>query len=365
LPARAGARPPARGGGGGRGAPPTDAGLRPADVDGLVTFDIDSNDETAVVRSVGMTEVRWTSRTPQGGAGSVATLQHAAAAVASGAADVVVIYRAFNERSGRRYGQPGAFGGRRTRDWHRAYGLDTPAQQFALWFQRYMHMYGVTNADFGRYGVVARQHAATNPNAWFYQRPITLEDHQRSRWIVEPILRLLDCCQESDGGVACVVTSPERARDLRHPVVLIEGATQSNPTDGYVTTNYYHQDLTRYPEAESVAAQLWKSTGLGPGDIDVAMLYDAFSPVVFYQLEAFGFCGRGEAGDFIADGNIQLGGRLPVNTNGGLLGEAYIHGMNNIAEAVRQLRGTAVNQVPRAEHVLCSSGRSAAVLGRG
>jgi acetyl-CoA acetyltransferase len=340
-----------------------DAGVPPADVDGLVTFTIDANDEIDVVRAVGMTDVRWTSRTPQGGAGSIATLGHAAAAVASGAADVVVVYRAFNERSGRRFGQPGAFGARRTRDWHRSYGLDTPAQQLALSFHRYMHVFGVTNADFGRYGVVARRHAATNPNAWFYQRPISLDDHQRSRWIVEPVLRLLDC-QESDGGVACVVTTPQRARDLRQPAVVIEGATQSNPIDSYVTTDYYHEDLTRHPETESVAAQLWKGTGLGPGDIDVAMLYDAFSPVVFYQLEAFGFCGHGEARDFVADGNIELGGSLPVNTNGGLLGEAYIHGMNNIVEAVRQLRGDAVNQVRHAERVLCSAGRSAAVLRR-
>jgi 17-hydroxy-3-oxo-4-pregnene-20-carboxyl-CoA lyase len=347
------------------GAAITDAGLRPSDVDGLVTFTLDTNDELALMRSVGITEVRWTSRTPFGGGGASATVEHAAAAVVSGAADVVVIYRAFNERSGRRFGQPTADRGAVGTGWYRRYGLDTPAKMYSLWFQRYMYKFGLTNADFGRYSVVARKHAATNPNAWYYKRPITLDDHQASRWIVEPILRLLDCCQESDGGVACVVTSAGRARDLRQPVVLIKGATQGNLIRGDVTFNYYFPDLCRFPEAEYVAGQLWKTTGLGPEDIDVAMIYENFSPVVFYQLEAYGFCGYGEARDFIADGNIEIGGKLPVNTNGGLLGEAYIHGVNNILEGVRQLRGTAANQVDGAQHVICSAGRSAVVLGRG
>jgi acetyl-CoA acetyltransferase len=341
-----------------------DAGLQPSDVDGTVTFTIDTNDELAVMRSVGIQRLRWTSRTPFGGGGASATIEHAAAAVASGAADVVVVYRAFNERSGRRFGQPTRQPGPVGTNWYRPYGLDTPAKMYSLWFQRYMHAFGLTNADFGRYTVSARKYAATNPNAWFYDRPITLDDHQNSRWIVEPILRLLDCCQESDGGVACVVTSMDRAKDLPQPVVAIEAATQGNLINGDVTFNYYNPDLTRFPEAEYTAAQVWESTGLRPDDIDVAMIYENFSPVVFYQLEAYGFCGHGEAKDFIADGNIDIGGKLPVNTNGGLLGEAYIHGVNNILEGVRQLRGTAVNQVAGARHVLCSAGRSAVVLGR-
>jgi acetyl-CoA acetyltransferase len=245
------------------------------------------------------------------------------------------------------------------------YGLDTPAKMYSLWFQRYMHEFGVPNADFGRYTVVARKHAATNPRAWFYKRPITLDDHQASRWIVEPILRLLDCCQESDGGVACVVTGIDRARDLRQSIVSIEAATQGNTINGDVTFNYYHDDTTRFPEAEYTAAQLWDTTGLRPEDIDVALIYENFSPVVLYQLESYGFCGPGEAKDFIAEGNIDLVGKLPVNPHGGLLGEAYIHGVNNILEGVRQVRGSAANQVPDVEHVLCASGRSAMVLGKG
>jgi acetyl-CoA acetyltransferase len=317
------------------------------------------------MHSVGMEEVRWTSRTPFGGGGSSALVEHAAAAVAAGAADVVVIYRAFNERSGNRFGQPGQGQGMPNLNWYLPYGLDTPAKMYSLWFQRYMDTFGLTNEDFGRYTVIARKHAASNPNAWFYQRPITLEDHQNSRWIVEPILRLLDCCQESDGGVALVVTSAERARDLRQPAVTIVGATQGNVINGDTIFNYYHPDNARFPQAEYAARQIWESTGLKPADIDAAMIYENFSPVVFYQLEAYGFCGLGEAKDFIADGHIGLGGTLPVNTHGGLLGEAYIHGVNNILEGVRQIRGTSANQVPDAKHVLCSAGPSAVLLGNG
>ena len=339
----------------------TDAGLRPEQVDGMVTFTLDSSEELAVARSVGIPELRWTARTPGGGGGASATVQLAAAAVESGMADAVVIYRAFNERSGRRFGQPLPTAPP-TMSWTLPYGLDTPAKMYSLWFQRYMHRYGVTNEDLGRYTVVARTHAATNPNAWFYERPITLADHQASRWIVEPILRKLDCCQESDGGVAVIVTSMERAHDLAQAPVRIAAASQSHLVDGDIMFNYHHDDIADFPEARSLAAQLWKAAGVTPGDVDVAMIYENFSPVVLLQLEAFGFCGPGEAKDFIADGHIELGGSLPVNTHGGLLGEAYVHGVNNILEGVRQIRGTAANQVSGAELVLVAAGRSAALL---
>jgi acetyl-CoA acetyltransferase len=339
-----------------------DAGLEPSDIDGLVTFVQDESDELALMRSVGITEANWVSRTSFGGSGASATVQHAAAAVASGAAKAVVVYRAFNERSGVRFGQPSGYQ-MAGMNMYLPYGLDTPAKFYSLWFQRYMSQYGLKNEDFGLYSVQARKYAATNPNAWFHDRPITLEDHQNSRWIVEPILRLLDCCQESDGGVAFVVTSAERAKDLPHKPVVVKGASHGNVIYGDTLFNYYHPDIAIFPEADSVARQLWSSTGLGPEDMDVAMLYENFSPVVFYQLESFGFCGRGEARDFIAEGNLDLDGLIPVNTNGGLLGEGYIHGVNNILEGVRQLRGSAANQVVDAKNVLVSAGRSAMILG--
>jgi len=338
-----------------------DAGLRPSDVDGFVTFTQDENDELDLMRSVGIQKTRWTSRTSFGGSGSAGTVQHAAAAVSSGMADVVVIYRAFNERSGQRFGQPAQLQ-LAPLNLYLPFGLDTPAKMYSLWFQRYMDAYGLSNADFGLYSVQARKYASTNPRAWFHDRPITLDDHQNSRWIVEPILRLLDCCQESDGGVALVVTTEERARDLWHPVVAIAAATHGNVINGSTLFNYYHADTARFAEAESVAEQLYATAGLTPSDIDVAMLYENFSPVVFYQLEAFGFCGLGEARDFIAEGNIAIDGAIPINTHGGLLGEGYIHGVNNIIEGVRQLRGSAANQVRGARNALVAAGVSGMIL---
>ena len=339
-----------------------DAGLAPSDVDGLVTFAVDDNDELSLMRALGLSELHYWARVPGGGYAACATVQVAASAIAAGAARTVLVYRAMNERSGRRFGQPLV---RRTTaaplDLHFTYGIDTPAKMYALWFRRYMHEYGVTNEDFGRYVVIARRHAATNPNAWFYQRPITLDEHQQSRWIVEPVLRLFDCCQESDGGVAIVVTSAERSPDLPAPVAVV-GAVDAHVAGTSIMNNYYLPDLAGFADAERCAARLWDQTGLHPDDIDVAEIYENFSPLALLVLEAFGFCGRGEAASYIASGAIDLTGELPVNTHGGLLGEAYIHGMNTVVEGVRQARGHAVNQVPGVEHVLVSSLSSALVL---
>jgi acetyl-CoA acetyltransferase len=339
-----------------------DAGMEPSEIEGMVTFKLDSNDELAVQHNLGVPELKWVARTPGGGGGASATVQLAAAAVAAGMAKAVLIYRAFNERSGKRFGQP--FGVPQERDIHVSFGLDTPAKIYAMWYQPYMETYGVTNEDLADYVVVARANAATNPRAWFYEKPITKEDHQNSRWIVEPVLRLLDCCQESDGGVALIVTSAERAKDLKNGGVRVLAATQSHVHGSHEMFNYYRPDMTEFQEVRTLSDQLWNQSGLGPRDIDVALLYENFSPIVHMALEAHGFCGKGEAKDFIRDGNIALTGSLPVNTHGGLLGEGYIHGVNNLLEAVRQIRGSAANQVKGAEVVLASAGRSAAILGR-
>jgi acetyl-CoA acetyltransferase len=217
-----------------------------------------------------------------------------------------------------------------------------------------MHESGATSEDFGRVTVADRKHAATNPAAYFYQRPITLEDHQASRWIVEP-LHLLDCCQESDGGVAAVITSVERARDMARPPAVIQAAAQGSAADQESMTSYYRPEFG-LPEMALVGQQLWAMSGLAPDDMQAAILYDHFTPFVLVQLEELGFCDKGDARHFIADGNIELGGRLPINTNGGQLGEAYIHGVNGVLEAVRLIRGTSVNQVPNTEHVLVTAG---------
>jgi acetyl-CoA acetyltransferase len=338
-----------------------DAGLRPSDVDGLTTFTMDANAEVAVARELGIPSLSFFSRVGYGGGAACATVQQAAMAVATGMASVVVCYRAFNERSGSRFGRvqtaaaTAPTSGGLDNSWHYPMGLGTPAASVAMFARRYMHTYGATSEDFGRVAVADRRHAATNPKAWFYNRPITLEDHQSSRWIAEP-LRLLDCCQESDGAVALVVTSLERAADLPNPVARLAAAAQGSASDQFTMNSYYREDLTGLPEMGVVAEQLWRQSGLGPSDMSLAVLYDHFTPFVLVQLEELGFCPRGEARHFIADGALELDGRLPTNPHGGQLGEAYIHGMNGIAEAVRQLRGTAANQVSSVENVLVTAG---------
>ena len=220
---------------------------------------------------------------------------------------------------------------------------------------RYMHEYGATSEDFGRVAVADRKHAATNPAAWFYEQPITLDDHQASRWIVEP-LHLLDCCQETDGAQALVVTSAERARDLPHPPAVVAAAAQGAGADQWTMTSFYRDDIARLPEMGVGRRQLWATSGLAPADIQTAVLYDHFTPFVLMQLEEFGFCGRGRGEGLHRRRRDRARRRLPLNTHGGQLGEAYIHGMNGIAEAVRQVRGTSVNQVADVEHVLVTAG---------
>jgi acetyl-CoA acetyltransferase len=338
-----------------------DAGLLPSDVDGMVTFSTDDNPDIDIARSVGIGALRFFSRVHYGGGAACGTIVHAAMAVATGVADVVVCYRAFNERSGRRFGAgvqdiPNEATAERAQfSWTSPAGLLTPASWVAMVAQRYLHDYGATSEDFGRVAVADRRHASTNPAAWFYQQPITLADHQDSRWIVEP-LHLLDCCQESDGGQAIVVTSLERARDLPNPPAVIVAGAQGTGEEQWTMTSFYRPDIAHLPEMATVAAELWASSGLGPQDIQTAVLYDHFTPYVLMQLEAFGFCGRGEAAGFISDVGIDIDGGLPLNTHGGQLGEAYIHGMNGIAEGVRQVRGSSVNQVNDVEHVLVTAG---------
>ncbi|MDI3422196.1 lipid-transfer protein [Streptomyces luteolus] len=338
-----------------------DAGVKPSDVDGLVTFTADTNSEIHIARNTGMGELTFFSRIGYGGGAACATVQQAAMAVATGAAGVVVCYRAFNERSGERYGLGQAdrpmdtSADRAAYAWMTPFGLNTPAQWVAMFARRYMHEYGATTEDFGRVAVVDRAHAANNPAAYFHKRPITLADHQSSRWIAEP-LRLLDCCQETDGGQALVVVSAERARDLPHPPAVIRGAAQGLGADQHMMTSYYRPTITGIPEMGLTGRQLYRQSGLTPAEIDAAILYDHFTPLVLPQLEELGFCGRGEAKDFIADGHLELGGSLPLNTHGGQLGEAYLHGMNGIAEGVRLVRGTSVNQPANVGHVLVTAG---------
>ena len=349
-----------------------DAGIDPSEVDGFSSYTIDKVPEYEIARLLGANNVKFFSQVPHGGGAACAPVLHAAMAVATGIAKTVVVYRAMNERSWYRFGNGNyGFGSSPIVEnvnygWYMPYGFHTPAAWVGMFAQRYMHRYGATSEDFGRVAVAARDFAATNPAAFFHGKPITLEEHQASRWICEP-LHLLDCCQESDGAVAMVITSSERARDLKQKPVIIKGAAQGISDGQQIMTSYFREDITGLPEMGLVAKQLWQQSGLSAEDIQTAVIYDHFTPFVLPQLEEFGFVKRGEAKDFIRAGQHARGGKLPINTHGGQLGEAYIHGMNGVAEGVRQVRGSSVNQVADVHNVLVTAGTgvptSAVILG--
>ncbi|HEY7044659.1 MAG TPA: lipid-transfer protein [Nocardioidaceae bacterium] len=338
-----------------------DAGLEPHQVQGLTTFTFDTSPESEISRNLGLGPLRFFAQSPFGGGGGCGAIMHAAMAIEAGVADVVACYRGLNERSGRRFGATARAVPARPaaqdilRGYYNQFGLITPADSFAMVARRYMHDTGATSEDFGRVAVVQRDYAVTNPAAWFYGRPLTLEQHQASRWIAEP-LRLHDCCQESDGAVAVVLASARVAATLEVTPVVVKAAAQSLPTGYEMMTDYNQPTLSALRETAELGEQLWSRSGLGTDDVQLAILYDHFSPFVLLQLEALGFCGFGEAPELVACGETSPGGRLPVNTNGGQLSEAYIHGMNGLAEAVRQLRGTAANQVSGVENVVVTSG---------
>src|SRR5690606_33593975 len=255
-----------------------------------------------------------------------------------GLAEVIVIYRGVNGRSGRRYGRGDVTGrgGRGGGAFSEPFGLLTPQHGLAMQARRRMHEFGTTSRQFGMVAVTAREHANRNPRATFYDRPLTIEDHQSSRFVVEPF-RLFDCCLETDGGGALVLVSAERARDLKQPPALIRAAAQA----GYAKDRAFVDT-----SAAALAPRFWAQAGVAPSEVDVAQIYDHFAPFVVFALEDYGFVERGEGGPFVEAGGIRWdGGLLPVNTSGGHLSEAYLQGMNQLLEGVRQVRGTSTAQV--------------------
>jgi acetyl-CoA acetyltransferase len=252
------------------------------------------------------------------------------------------------------------------RQFYIPFGLVRPVDQIAMLAARHMHEFGTTSEQFGAVAVACRKHAARNPAAMM-RDPITLEDHQASRMISEP-LRKLDCCLETDGALAVVVTSAERARNLRQRPVAILAASQGSGPEHVVMANYHGERFLETPSLHA-ARDVFARAGVTPGDIDCAQFYDAFTPLITMSLEEYGFCKPGEGGPFSEKGRLEWpDGVLPCNTSGGGLSEAYVHGFNLILEGVRQMRGESTCQVQAAELCLVTSGggvpTSAAILAR-
>lgn len=328
-----------------------DAGLSIKDIDAVLPFpNLNTAEEFAA--NLGLENLRYAVTSAMGGAAPVAALQTAAMAVTMGVANYVLIPAGWNGYSGRRVREivttdEGAMsGGQVARDFYIPFGLTAPLQWFSLMARRHMHEFGTKPEHLGAVAVAMRKHAQLNPRAIMHGRPMTLDDYLASPIISDPY-RLFDCCLESDGGAAVVVTTAERARDLKQRPVFIMGIAEGHP--------YPADDITNREDIFTVgltyaAPRAFAMAGISPGDVDFAQIYDCFTFEVIQQLEEAGFCRRGEGGPFVEGGRIELGGELPVNTHGGLLSEAHVLGMNHVVEAVRQLRGEAgERQIPNAE----------------
>jgi acetyl-CoA acetyltransferase len=333
-----------------------DAGIDARDVDGFASYSNDRNEPSRIAAALDCRELRFSNmQWGGGGGGGSAAVANGAAAIATGIADVVVVYRALAQ------GQFGRFGAGARRErvsgepaFWLPYGLMSPAQMFAMRAMRLMHEHGIRQAAFRAVALASYRHAQANPRAVMYGRPLTAEAYDASRWITEPF-HLYDCCLENDGAAALVLVSAERARDLRHPPVYLLGAAQgserragagSHNNPDYATASF-----------KTVAPRLYAMAGLGPADVDVVQSYENFTGGVVMSLVEHGFFSYEEANAFCTLENFSApDGKLPLNTSGGNLAECYMHGLELQLEAVRQIRGHSTAQVPGARVALVASG---------
>ena len=344
-----------------------DAGLRPEDIDGMSRYNIQDEWENHIQQMVGLGELSYYADQPHGGGAYAGVIMSGALGVAAGLCNHVIAFR--SRARGRKsvFGKGTDQGGRPWQkvaqrmsghgQYHVPFGLQSPALEMAIIARRYMHDYGVTQDHFANVAIALRHHATRNPLSVMGRRgPLTLEDCQQARYIADP-LRLFDCCIETDGAVAVVISSVEEARTLRHPPAVIHATAQHTQPAHYNLTEWWRWN--RDDMAKELGRRLWDAADVKPEDIDAVMFYDHFTPMVLLALEDFGFCKRGEAGAFSENGALQgPDGRLPLNTHGGQHSEAFIHGMNNVTEAVRQIRGTSTTQVPDAKAVLVGAASS-------
>jgi acetyl-CoA acetyltransferase len=315
-----------------------DAGLTPRDIDGIIPIGITGAPAEEFVTNFGIADLRFSALTPMGGASSIAAIQCAAAAIAAGICNHVLIAAGRNSflgaRAGVRIHEMPQF--HFVTEFELPLGAIAPAQLYAPMARRHMELYGTTSRQLGEIAVSTRAHALLNDNA-VMKKPITLEDHQNSRMIADPF-RLLDCSLESDGGAAFVVSAAQRAKDMRQPATYVMGIAEGHPDSPSSITQ--RSDMTRLGMAKA-APKAFAMAGVSHEDIDVAEVYDCFTWVVLCQLEDMGFCKKGEGGAFVEGGRLRLNGALPTNTHGGLLSQAHMLGLNHVVELVRQLRGQA------------------------
>jgi acetyl-CoA acetyltransferase len=375
-----------------------DAGLKVTDIDGMASFAEDRNEAIFLAAELGIDELRFGNMVwMPGGGGGCAAISNAAMAVETGQADVVVVYRSLCQGQYMRFGHaaelmvntaqtasaeppPVNFSQANTimlaaMGHVMPFGMLTGAAAFALPFRRHMHKYGSTSKHLGKIAVTFREHANQNPRAVMKDKILTLEQHQQSRMIADPF-RLFDCCMENDGACAVVITTAERAQDLAQArkcrlveiVATVQGAPKGYGFGSFTNANI-DDDIYATGGTEQMANRLWKKADLKPSDVDVAQIYDHFTGSVLMQLEDFGFCKRGEGGDFVDSGALSWkGGSLPANTSGGSLSEAYMHGLNHVLEGVRSMRGDSCCPVKDAKVCLVTSAAgvpSSAILLRG
>jgi acetyl-CoA acetyltransferase len=354
-----------------------DAGLEPGDIDGIVRCTSDTVTHNSLAAALGLPTLSYWGETGPGGVAPCAMLGQAAAAILAGQATNVLLFRSLNGRSEVRFGagvnRAGAqvVGGFGTYDeFFLPYGLMAAGQLFALLARRHMIEFGTTQEQLGALALLCRENANLTPHAQMHDRTLSMDEYLASRMISDP-LRLFDYCLETDGACAVVVSAAERAKDSPHPPVLIRAIGLGAPPDirgGMMFPTLTRDDMIAVPGYRA-ARKLWSDGGIGPGEIDVAQIYDCFTISLLLQLEAFGLCGPGEGGPLAGSGNLRRDGALPINTAGGNMSEGYIHGMNHVLEAVRQLRGSAANQIDGAETCLITGGPlpigSSALLRRG
>lgn len=350
-----------------------DAGLSIKDLDGFAIYS-SSCDPATIGSILGVPEIRFAATLTSGGGGSAGSLGLAAAAIVGGHAEVVVslmtLQQATRRLGGTQVGGASMYGGGGggspygaagvppTMAFTAGFGAVAPGHSFSLLTKRHMHLYGTKREHLAEVAINQRNNALKRPKTAIQKNPLTIDDYFNARMLSDPLC-LLDYTQENDGAVAVITTSAERARDLKQKPVYIMGSTNGGMGRwGSAIFNYFQQPDEYFASTghRPVAKRLFEMAGVTPQDVDVAELYDHFSPLVIMQLEDYGFCGIGEGGPFVAEGNIRMGGKIPVNTHGGHLSEAYIIGMTHVREAVEQIRGTAVNQVKDAKIALVTGG---------